>query len=131
MTFFPRVAAAGLLAAGSAMASCRPAAAEAFVVAAVATDVQAVVLRDAQGQLRRLGTGESLAPGSAWRLLRIELDRAVFAYEPQHTQKLQLDAGPGESVDFSTVEARLAQQDRARWQASPKALVPVSSPRKP
>lgn len=131
MKFLPRVAAIGLLAIGSVTAFCRPAAAQPFVVAAVAADVQAVVLRDAQGRPQRIAVGEPLAPGSAWRLLRIELDRAVFAYAPQSTQRLQLLAGNGEAVDFAAVEARLAQQDRARWQASPKALVPVPSTRKP
>lgn len=131
MKFLPKVAASGLLAAGIAAALCRPASAEPFVVAAVAADVQAVVLRDPQGQPRRIAVGEALAPGSAWHLARIELDRAVFAYAPQSTQRLQVLAGHGEAVDFAALETRLAQQDRARWQPSPKALVPTPSTRKP
>lgn len=131
MKFLPRVAAIGLLAIGSATVFCRPAAAESFVVAAVAADVQAVVLRDTQGRPQRIAVGEALAAGSPWRLLRIELDRAVFAYAPQSTQRLQVLAGRGEAVDFGALETRLAQQDRARWQPSPKALVPTPSTRKP
>lgn len=131
MKFLPKVAAAGLLAAGSATVFCGHAAAEPFLVAAVASDVQAVVLRDARGQVQRLAVGETLPTGPAWRLLRIELDRAVFAYAPLRTQQLQLSAGSGETVDFAAVETRLAEQERARALPMPKALVPASPPRKP
>lgn len=52
----------------------------AWTLAAVAADVEAVVLADASGVLRKVAVGER-APGDAWRLSAIRDGRAVFKAE--------------------------------------------------
>ena len=51
--------------------------ADAWTLAALARDVDAVVLADAQGAPRRVNVGET-APGDAWRLAAIRDGRAHF-----------------------------------------------------
>lgn len=92
-----------------------PAAAEPYVVAALAADARAVVLAAPGGRLLRLRSGETL-PDTAWRVAEVREDEAVFARPlPGRGGVLNVGVKRGATVDFTALD---------RNQAAPPAPQP-------
>lgn len=92
-----------------------PAAAEPYVVAALAADANAVVLAAPDGHLLRYRRGELLAD-SAWRVAEVREDEVVFARPlPGRGGALNVGVKRGASIDFNALD---------RHQAAPPAPQP-------
>lgn len=99
MTFFERPMRGSVAALCAALLGASSIAAQtpdgAWVLAAVATDVDAAVFADATGALHRIAVGDRVA-GDAWRLAAIRDGRAVLKAEQRldgHVVELRLAVG--------------------------------------
>ena len=85
-----------------------PAAAEPYVVAALAADANAVVLAAPDGRLLRYRRGEFLAD-SAWRVAEVREDEVVFARPlPGRGGALNVGVKRGASIDFTALDRHQA-----------------------
>jgi hypothetical protein len=76
-------------------------------IVAVASDVHAIVVRDAAGQLARYKEGAVVA-ASAWRVLRVSGDRAVLVYaERLRGSAVEMPVRSGDHVDLDASTAQL------------------------
>jgi len=89
-------------------------------VVAIADDVQAVVLRDDQGSLRRYAIGAAVAD-SGWHIARVAHGRVTFEFSQRiHGDVLALQLGAGDSADLGVSAATAASMQRTQ-------AVPVST----
>ena len=125
--FFAAAALLGAVSCAIASSADAPAATAGIKVAAVAADVQSVVLIDARGHTRRYPVG-ALVAKSGWRVARIAGDQVLFESSRRFAGRpLDLQAKAGQSIDFDAMEAAFADAQVPRLLPGAPLTRPVSS----
>jgi hypothetical protein len=92
-----------------------------LAVVALAADVQAVVLRDAEGHLSRYRAGQVL-PGGTWKVLAVhDADVELQALSAIDGHAVSTRLRSGDSLDSGAIERLRAAQEHA----TPRAAAPT------